>query len=73
MSQLILPAAFFARKPLVTKDGERLTAEDRFAMMELTHRYEWSYGALNKEALFGLLTDDVVIATGSATCEAKSR
>ena len=42
-------------------------------MMELTHRYEWSYGALNKEALFGLLTDDVVIATGSATCEAKSR
>ncbi|MDQ3684775.1 MAG: hypothetical protein M3430_04140 [Acidobacteriota bacterium] len=41
MSQLILPAAFFARKPLVTKDGERLTAEDRFAMMELIHRYEW--------------------------------
>jgi SnoaL-like domain len=61
MSQLVLPQAFFERKPLVTAEGETLTLEDRFQMMELIHRFEWSYGALNQEAVFDLLTDDIII------------
>jgi hypothetical protein len=61
MSQLILPQCFFDRKPLVTADGQAITIEDRFEMMELIHRFEWSYGAKNTEALFALLTDDVII------------
>jgi hypothetical protein len=72
MSQLVLPQAFFDRKPLVTSDGKAITVEDRFEMMELIHRYEWSYGAKNTEALFALLTDDVIIDHGFGYARGKS-
>ena len=71
MSQLVLPQAFFDRKPLVTAAGETLTVEDRFQLIELVHRFEWSYGALNREALFDLLTDDVIIDHGMGYAQGK--
>ena len=71
MSQLVLPQSFFDRKPLVTADGKALTVEDRFEMMELIHRFEWSYGAQNTEALFDLLTDDVIIDHGMGYAKGK--
>jgi hypothetical protein len=71
MSQLVLPQAFFDRKPLLTADGEKLTLEDRFEMMELIHRFEWSAGALNQAAVFDLLTDDVIVNHGMGYAQGK--
>jgi DNA-directed RNA polymerase subunit N (RpoN/RPB10) len=71
MSQLILPQAFFERKQLVTALGEILTVDDRFQMMELIHRFEWSAGALNQEAVFDLLTDDIIIEHGMGYAQGK--
>ena len=71
MGSLTLPRAFFEAKPLVTTDGHALTTEDRLQMMELIHRFEWSYGALEQDAVFDLLTDDVVMDHGMGYAQGK--
>ncbi|MGG6263831.1 nuclear transport factor 2 family protein [Leptolyngbya sp. AN03gr2] len=71
MSQLVLPQAFFDRKPLITADGKALTLEDRLQMMEILHRFEWSSGALHQDAVFDLLTDDIVINHGMGYAQGK--
>jgi SnoaL-like domain len=71
MSQLVLPPAFFERKPLINADGEMLALEDRLQMMEVLHRFEWSSGALNQEAVLDLLTDDIIINHGMGYAQGK--
>ncbi len=72
LGSLTLPRAFFEARPLVTGDGYALTTEDRLQMMESIHRFEWSYGALDQDAVFDLLTDDVVMDHGMGYARGKS-
>ncbi|GAP97985.1 nuclear transport factor 2 family protein [Leptolyngbya sp. NIES-2104] len=60
MSHLVLPASFFAQRPLVTADGSAVTADDRFALMDLVNRVEWCIGSRQKEAYKNLFTEDAV-------------
>jgi hypothetical protein len=60
MSHLVLPPSFFAQRPLVTVDGSAVTADDRFALMDLVNSVEWCIGSRQKEAYKNLFTDDAV-------------
>lgn len=60
LSHLIVPERLFAQAPLVTGDGETITAEDRFVLMDLIHRFEWCVGSRHKEAFTALFADDAV-------------
>ncbi len=60
LSHLVVPERLFAQTPLVTADGETITAEDRFALMDLIHRFEWCVGSRHKEAFTTLFADDAV-------------
>lgn len=69
---LELPASFFKRGPLVTGDGHKIDAETRFELLDLVHRFEWTNGAANRDALNLLLTDDIVIDHGMGQARGKA-
>ncbi len=64
LSHLVVPNSFFADRPLVTADGKPITAEDRFAFLDLIHSFEWCLVSRHKDAFMKLFTDDVVFDHG---------
>ncbi|XGV94776.1 MAG: nuclear transport factor 2 family protein [Leptolyngbya sp. BL-A-14] len=63
LSHLIVPDGFFANRPLIV-DGQSITADDRFALLDLVHSFEWCLVSRHKEAFAKLFTDDVVFDHG---------
>lgn len=68
----IVPAAVTARAELVTRDGYRLTADDRLDIMQLPALFEWSLAARDFEAIANLYTDDIIIDHALAFAQGKS-
>lgn len=64
LSHLVVPNSFFADRPLLNEDGKPITADDRFAFLDLVHSFEWCLVSRRKEAFIKLFTDDVVFDHG---------
>lgn len=68
----IVPTAATARAELVTRDGYRLTSDDRLDIMQLPALFEWSLAARDFEAIASLYTDDIIIDHAFAFAQGKS-
>ncbi len=68
----IVPKAVTARADLVTRDGYRLTSDDRLDIMQLPAMFEWTIASRNFDALADLYTDDIIIDHPFAFAQGKS-
>ena len=61
---MIIPSAALKRGPLVTRQGYKLTAEDRLEITALPARFEWAFCSNDFEALADVVTEDIEIDHG---------
>lgn len=61
MINAIVPENFFTGRITSTNTGVKLTADDKFEILDVVYRFEWSVDAQHFEALGELMTDDIVI------------
>ncbi len=68
----IVPQAVYARADLITRDGYRLTSDDRLEIMQLPAMFEWTLASQNFDAIADLYTDDIIIDHAFAFAQGKS-
>ncbi|HEY9623939.1 MAG TPA: nuclear transport factor 2 family protein [Crinalium sp.] len=70
-AHLVIPKAVSANAELITREGYRLTADDRLDIMQLPALLEWAFGSQDFDAIADLYTDDIVIDHALAFAEGK--
>ncbi len=71
-AHLVIPKEVFARAELITRDGYRLTSDDRLDIMQLPAVFEWTLGSQNFDAIADLYTDDIIIDHALAFAQGKA-